>query len=84
MEPIYSLGRPKKAVEKITDVGPDGETYTADYEITFVFKEMHRSEYLRIARALKLDQVCEVHVDFAQLEMPLQDGSGEEWQLPQS
>ena len=82
MEPIKGLAQPKKAVEKITDVGPDGETFTADYEITLLFREMHRSEYLRIVRALKLEQSCEVDISFEQMELPIQDGGGEEWRMP--
>ena len=82
MEPINGEARPKKAVERITDVRPDGETYTAEYDITFTFTEMHRSEYLRIVRALKLEQTCEVDVTFPQAELPMQGGSGDEWRMP--
>ena len=82
MDPISSIGRAKKAVEKITDVGEDGETFAADYEITFVFKELHRSEYLRIARAAKLGQPCGINIHFLQSELIIQDGTGDEWRLP--
>ena len=82
MEPVKGVAQPKKAVEKITGVGPDGETFTADYEITLLFREMHRSEYLRIVRALKLEQSCEVDIAFEQMELPMQDGGGEEWRVP--
>ena len=82
MDPIRSIALPKKAVEKITDVGEDGETFTAEYEITLVFKEMDRSEYLRITRALQLSQACGIDITFLQTELQIEDGAGDEWRMP--
>ena len=74
MQKLEQIGVVKRAVEKIIKVSPEGDA-DSEHEITLLFRELTRREFLALARAQKLSHQLEVEIRLQQPGIPEQGGA---------